>query len=373
VDRPYKNRIAWIRDRLKQDQLDGLLVSIQENRRYLSGFTGEETQFDESAGVLLICAEHLILATDSRFTLQAQQEAPLFQLHQYEKGLVKELPELLNRLDIRRIGFESRRLSFFQHQEILQELEEKSVSVELVPLADFVEDLRLMKDPSEIDAVKTALHLAETAFRALCLDLHPAMTEKQIARALEAKIYEAGADGISFPTITASGPNSALPHAIPGDRKIVEGEPLLFDWGVRLNGYCSDISRTLVIGKPDSRFCKVYETVRVAQEKAIQAIKPGVTGKAVDAIARTHIENQGFGGKFGHGLGHGAGLAVHEGPRLSPLSTSVLEPGMVVTVEPGIYIQGWGGVRIENMVVVREDGAQILNSLDVSPDGSLTR
>jgi Xaa-Pro aminopeptidase len=176
---------------------------------------------------------------------------------------------------------------------------------------------------------------------------------------------EAGAEGISFPVITAAGPNAALPHAVPGDHQIAEGEPILFDWGARLEGYCSDISRTVVLGKADDTFRKVFSAVFEAQQKAIESIRPGMTGKQVDLVAREHIEQAGFGGKFGHGLGHGTGLAVHEAPRLSPIREDVLEAGMVFTVEPGIYLPEWGGVRLENMVVLREDGPEVLNTLPV--------
>ncbi|MCJ7830268.1 MAG: M24 family metallopeptidase, partial [Desulfobacterales bacterium] len=233
--------------------------------------------------------------------------------------------------------------------------------IDLIATEGIVENLRVVKEASEIDATREALRLAEKVFCRFQEDLAPGMSEKEAAWAMEKGMREAGAEGLSFPTIVASGPNSALPHAIPGDRKIKAGEPLLFDWGARVKGYCSDISRTLVIGKADATFRRVYQTVLDAQHKAIDAIHAGVSGQAVDLIARRHIEAEGFKGRFGHGLGHGTGLAIHESPRLSPLKDHRLEAGMICTVEPGIYIPGWGGIRIENMVVVREDGAEVLN------------
>ena len=172
---------------------------------------------------------------------------------------------------------------------------------------------------------------------------------------------EAGAQGLSFPVIVASGPNSALPHAIPSDRKLKRGEPILIDWGARFHEYCSDTTRTFVMGQPDDRFNKVFTTVVEARDMAIDAIKAGVSGTQVDKIARDHIDRNGFAGKFGHGLGHGTGLAVHESPRLSPIKDQRLDCGMIVTVEPGIYLPGWGGIRMENQVVVREGHAQVLN------------
>ncbi len=364
VNNIFQDRIAKLRQRISENKIDALLVSIEENRRYLSGFTGEDAQFDESAGVLILSADRLILATDSRFTLQAKQEAPLFDIYQYDKGLVKELPDILKRLGIKRMGFESRRISFFQHQEMTREASENGLDVEFVPFDELVESFRLIKDESEINLTKQALSIAEAVFKEIVDMLKPGLTEKEIAWEMAEKMRRAGADRLSFPTIVASGPNSALPHAVPGDRKINKGEPILFDWGARVNGYCSDTSRTVVLGTPDDIFPSVHETVRVAQEMAIAAIKPGASGKAIDEIARTYIEDRGYKGKFGHGLGHGTGLAIHEGPKLSPLSTSILEPGMIVTVEPGIYIENWGGIRIENQVVVREDGAEVLNRLD---------
>jgi Xaa-Pro aminopeptidase len=178
---------------------------------------------------------------------------------------------------------------------------------------------------------------------------------------MEKAMREAGAQGLSFPVIVASGPNSALPHAIPTERKLRRGEPILFDWGARLHEYCSDTTRTVIMGRPDDQFKTVFNTVVEARDMAIDAIKAGVSGTQVDRIARDHIEQNGFAGKFGHGLGHGTGLAVHESPRLSPVRDQQLEAGMIVTVEPGIYLPGWGGIRMENQVVVRDTHAQVLN------------
>ena len=185
---------------------------------------------------------------------------------------------------------------------------------------------------------------------------------------MESAIRQAGADGLSFPVIVAAGPNSALPHAIPSDRPVESGEPILFDWGVRLGGYCSDTSRTVILGEPDHQFLQVFNTVLEAQQSATASIRAGVNSKAVDAVARDLIASKGYGDKFGHGLGHGTGLAIHEGPRLSPLKESVLESGMLVTVEPGIYLPHWGGVRIENQVVVGKSGPRVLNRLPATYD-----
>ena len=361
-----EQRIDLIRKSIEDANIDSLLVLVAENRFYLSGFSAQDHQFDESCGALLISSDQLILATDSRFELQAKQEAPLYDVVIYRKGLAKELPELLNRSKSSRLGIEGARLSLQQYRQIKLEIEKASLSVELVPVEDFVEKFRLNKTPQEIDLTREALMLAEQVFRQVVKKIEPGTTEKSVAWKMERGMREAGADSLSFPIIVAAGPNSALPHAVPTDRPIELGEPILFDWGVRLNGYCSDTSRTVILGPADETFKKVYQTVLEAQKLAIAAIKPGASTKAVDAAARDYIHSQGFEGKFGHGTGHGTGLAVHEGPRLSPLKETTLESGMIVTVEPGIYLPGWGGVRIENQVVVQTDGPEVLNQLNTA-------
>ena len=364
----FEVRIQKVREALSDKGIDALLVSIEENRRYLSGFTGEDHQFDESAGALLISADQLILATDSRFELQAASESPLFEVVIYRKGLPKELPRLIERLNIRKLAIESARISVHQYEGFKKELDGAGQGVDLVPVADIVEQFRLIKSAEEIDKTLKALELAETAFSEVVRTLRPGMTEKQIAWSLESALRQAGADGLSFPVIVAAGPNSALPHAIPSDRPVQSGEPILFDWGVRLAGYCSDTSRTVILGEPGPDFLKVFNTVLEAQQMAIAAIRAGVNSKAVDAIARDYIGSKGYADKFGHGLGHGTGLAIHEGPRLSPLKETLLEPGMLVTVEPGVYLPHWGGVRIENQVVVGENGPRVLNRLSTAYD-----
>jgi len=364
LGKAIEHRIEKVRESIAGNRIDTLLVLVEENRRYLSGYTGEDNGFDESAGALLISDSRLVLATDSRYQLQAQQEAPLYEVVQYKEGLVEALPDLLRRLGTNKLGFESTRLSFSQYEAITEVLDARSIPVQLAATENVVEALRVIKTEAEIDNTRKALAIAEAAFLDVMAGISPDMTEKSVAWAMEKGMREGGADALSFPTICASGPNSALPHAIPGDRRLRSGEPVLFDWGTKLSGYCSDISRTVVMGKPDRTFDCVFQTVRDAQRMAIDGIEAGANSKAVDAIARNHIERRGYEGKFGHGLGHGTGLAIHERPRLSPLKESILEAGMVVTVEPGIYLPGWGGIRLENMVVVRQDGAEVLNSLD---------
>ncbi len=368
----YDSRIQRIREKMAEQHLDGFMVSVAENRRYLSGFSAEDTQFDETAGALLITADRRVLATDSRFELQAQREAPQWERFIYKKGLPQELPEILRGLDLGRLGFESVRLSVQQSNQMGEALSKAGMKTELLDTENLVEALRLKKSEAEIEALRQALSLAEAAFEKLFGSLSSGRSEADLAWDLERAMRESGAEGLSFPVITAAGPNAALPHAVPGARRIAAGEPILFDWGARLDGYCSDISRTVVIGKPDDAFRTVFSAVFEAQQKAIEAIRPGISGKQVDKVARDHIDQAGFAGKFGHGLGHGAGLAVHESPRLSPIRDDILEPGMVFTVEPGIYLPEWGGIRLENMVVVRKNGAEVLNALPVDLGGWLT-
>ena len=339
------------------------MVLAEENRRYLSGFTGEDGQFDESAGALFITDQKLVLATDSRYELQAKNEAPLYEIYCYREGLDKSLLEILRALDTKALGFESIRLSFLQYKKIYEQLKSDQQQIQLVETENIVEDLRVIKEETEVKTIMKSLAIAESVFQDFASRVSPGMTEKEAAWEMEIGMREAGAEALAFPTIVASGPNSALPHAIPGKRRIAEGEPILFDWGAKLRGYCSDISRTIVIGQPDENFKKIYNTVLHAQQKAIDAIRPGMSSKRVDEVARNHIDDMGYKGKFGHGLGHGVGIVVHELPRISPIKDTKLEVGMVFTVEPGIYIPEWGGIRIENMVVVRENGAEVLNQL----------
>jgi Xaa-Pro aminopeptidase len=359
-------RIQKIRERIASQGADALLVLISANRFYLSGFSSEDHHHDESSGALLITPDKLVLATDTRFELQAQREAPLYRIVIYREGLSKRLPSLAKELNIGKLCFESSRVSVQMHQTLMNELHSAQVQVELIPTEDWVEDLRVTKSADEIEKSAAALVLAEKVFADTIKHIRPGMTEKELAWSMEKGMREAGAETLSFPSIIAAGPNSALPHAVPTDRPIQKGEPIIIDWGARLEGYCSDTTRTIILGEPDEIFLKVFRTVLEAQQRAIAGIKHGVSSRAVDALAREYIREQGFAGKFGHGLGHGTGIAVHEAPRLSPIKDTILQTGMIVTVEPGVYLPEWGGVRIENQVVVEAEGPRILNRLKTS-------
>lgn len=357
------DRLEKLRRAVKDQPFDTLMVLQEQNRRYLSGFTAEDGQCEESAGALFLNPERQILATDSRYETQARQEASHFEVYCYREGLASCLPDIVGALNTQSLGFESFKVSCLEFNKFQEELNKAGLPVDLVSTENLVEGLRMIKEPGEIEAIKKSLSLAEAVFNNVLGVLAVGMLEKDLAWTIEKGIREAGAERIAFPPIVATGPNAALPHAVPGDRPVRPGEPILFDWGARLDGYCSDISRTLVLGKPDATFQKVYQVVADAQSMAVAGMKPGISSQAVDKIARDHIAAKGFKNYFGHALGHGVGLATHEKPGLSPIRPVDLEAGMITTVEPGIYIPGWGGVRLENMVLLTEDGALLLNRL----------
>ena len=358
-----EQRLHGLRNELTVTQTDTLIIFSDENRRYLSGFTGVDGGYDESAGVLIITLDHLLLATDSRFETQAAQEAEGYEIYCYKKGLAVELPGLLEKLGSKVIGVESARLTHALYDKMIKETQQAGLECRFESQDDILKHIRTQKDDDEIKIMKKALAIAETSFLELRTMIHPGMAEKKAAWLLEKFMRQNGADALSFPVIAASGKNSALPHAIPGDRVFLEGEPLLFDFGAKWGGYCSDTTRTLVIGAPDDTFKEAYSVLNTAQQMAIDAIVPGMKCSDIDKIAREHINQSRFKNTFGHGLGHGVGLAIHEAPRLSSMDDSLLEPGMVVTVEPGIYLPQWGGIRLENMILVTENGAEVLNTM----------
>lgn len=367
MDTHIQKRIRKVKEGFSEAGIDTLLVLTEENRRYLSGFTGQDTGFDESAGALLISKRGRVLATDSRFELQAKNEAAGFEIACYKQGLSKELPALLEKLETRRLGFETRRVTCEQYDAIRAQVEENRPGTELVGTRDLVENVRRCKEEAEIEAIRRSLHLAESAFTRFFGHIAAGMTEIRAAWEIERQMREAGAESVSFPVIAAFGTNAALPHAVTTQRTAETGKPLLFDWGARLDGYCSDISRTICLGEPDETFLRVFTAVYDAQHKAIDAIRPGAWTRDIDAAARDHLREKGLDSYFGHGLGHGVGLAIHEAPSLSPVAERNVrvEENMVFTVEPGVYLPDWGGVRLENMVAVRPYGAEVLNSLEV--------
>lgn len=349
-------------DRLRKQALhpngnvDVAWIIQPENRRYLSGFRATDTQLTESSGSLLISENRAVLVTDSRYTTQAKQEAPHFEVLTIKRDLVEEFPDILKDLGARCVGFESDYLTWGMYQRLSQAFNAMPAKPTLLPLPTVVEEMRETKADEELMTLRAAADLISDIIEAVIAGMRPGMTEKEVAYHIESLAREGGAEDLAFPSIVASGPNSALPHAVSTDRRLNTAEPILLDAGVRLNGYCSDMTRTVFLGEPGDMFKSMYKTVRKAQLAAINAIYPAVKSTDVDRVARHIIEEAGYGAYFGHGLGHGVGLAAHERPRLSPRHPVPLKEGMVVTVEPGIYIPETGGVRLEEMVWVTPTG-----------------
>ncbi len=347
------DRLRGLVRRLEAEDLGAILVTDAANRRYLTGFRG-------SAGMLLVDTEGACLLTDSRYTQQAQSEAPDCSIVPTASDPYETLSETLEKRGINRVGFEAQQVTFDGHRRISEHVS----SVEWVPTTQMVEQLRLIKDDEELAVMKEAAAIADRALEEILPAVAPGRAEEDIALDLEFCMRRMGAEGLSFPLIVASGARSSLPHGRASEKIVQEGDFITFDYGARYKGYCSDATRTVVVGRADEEQRKVYDTVLGAQEAAVAHVAPGQTGREVDSVARDIIDGAGYGEYFGHGLGHGVGLAVHEGPSLSQRrGDRELECGMVVTVEPGIYIPGWGGVRIEDLVVVTESGCEILTSV----------
>ncbi len=363
TDQIFKARLAAARGLLKDSGLDGLLISCPENRRYLSGFTATDSHLNESSGFLLISQEAAYVLTDFRYRDWAAAEAPYFDIQIYTKGLAKLLPELLKQLGIARLGFETFFITYYSYQRITQEAESAGLRVEWQPVENLVEQLRVIKDQEEIRLIQRSLAITEKVIAEVGSLLRPGLAEKEVAWMIEQALRAAGAEGPSFPPMVAYGTNSARPHHDPGERRLQTGEPVIIDMGAVYQGYCSDMTRTFYLGEPDVRFKEIYTVVRRAQQKAEAGIKAGIRSDAADGLAREVIEAAGYKEAFGHSLGHGVGLAVHENPSLSPMKERAvaLQAGMVTTVEPGIYLSDWGGVRLEDMILIQADGALVLN------------
>lgn len=349
-------RVRRLRHTFEKHELDGALISNAQNRRYLSGFTG-------SAGYLLITADDAVIATDFRYYEQSAAQAPDFRLYKTVGGFDAWAPTLFGGLAGKKIAFEAADMSFATHQQIKKSLATlpEGERPTLIPTPNLVESLRLFKEPAEIEALQRAVDLGDAACTSVAERIEPGWTEKQVAWEIEKYIREHGGDGLSFDTIVAGGPWGAMPHAYPRDRKLEKGEGVVIDMGCEIDGYMSDLTRTIFLGKPDDQFKKIYDIVLTAQLTAEAMVKPGMTGDECHMIAHNVIEAAGYGDTFGHGLGHGIGLQVHEAPRVARTSTDELKDHMVFTIEPGIYITGWGGVRIEDMVVLENGKARIMS------------
>ena len=350
-----QSRLASFVAKLPEREVDAILISGADNRRYLSGFSG-------SAGYLFISGERAHLATDFRYTEQATAQATHFDVEQVRVGWDWFLTQL-KESGARRVGFESQAMTVSTFNSLMKAMGEDSetTGIELVPFADLTDDQRSFKDSDELVLLQRAIDASDVAMEKVCPTIAEGMTEREVAWRMEMAMRDAGADGISFDTIVAAGPNGAMAHHMPTDTVIRRGEPIVIDMGAKVGGYCSDITRTVVVGEPDEMFHKIYNIVLDAQLTAIKDVKIGMNGEEADKLARDVIAEAGYGDNFGHSLGHGVGLAVHEIPRVSPRSTDPLDVNSVFTVEPGIYLSGWGGVRIEDIVILGQGGATPLS------------
>ncbi len=351
------HRLAKFRHKLSENNLDAMLVAQPQNRRYLSGFTADDDSPASPSAWLIISQDKAMLLTSFTNLEWAKAEVTGFDFVNVPTKYTLTAADLLRDLPGKRIGFESDYMPVATHNVLTEAL---GTDKELVPTEGLVEGLRQVKSEEEINLIAEAAAIADEALARVMAGATVGQTEEEIAWELEKYMREHGAEGIAFDTIVAAGPNSALPHSRVSARPIRAGEPVIIDVGARVGGYCSDITRTFSVGQPDERFLKVYSVVLEALQASEAAIRPGMTGHEVDAVARQIIANAGYGDAFGHGLGHGVGLAIHEKPHLSKTSEDVLAENMVVTVEPGIYIPGWGGVRVEDSVVIRRDRVEIL-------------
>ena len=359
----WQERLTALRALLRERGLDALLVSCPENRRYLSGFSAGDSHLNESSGFLFISQEAAVLLTDFRYRDWAQAEAPNFEVRVYRQGLAKELIALVQEVGSSRVGFEASFLVYGAYDKICREAEGAGLSAAWLPQENLVEQLRAVKDPEEVKLIRQSLAITERVLVQCGAALRPGLTEREVAWRLEQALREAGAEAPSFPPMVAAGPNAARPHHQPGERPLQAGEPIIIDMGAVYQGYCSDMTRTFYLGEPDARFKEIYRIVRQAQVAAEKGLRAGLTTVEADALAREMITAAGYGEAFGHSLGHGVGLAVHEHPSLSPVPERAvpLQAGMITTVEPGIYLPEWGGVRLEDMVLIQPDGARLLN------------
>ncbi len=357
----HAERLDRLRAELERHGVDGLLVSQPESRHYLSGYTGHDLPPRDSAGYLLVTAHHALLLTDLRTTELAGREAPDFEVVGYESGVrgPRKTAEAARSLGVRHLAFEAAHLPYAVWRDVRDTL--AGSETELQETDGIVDSLRVVKDAQELRLLQQAVDVLDRCLAYVARRVQPGQSEKYVAREVETYLMM-HADGPSFPSIVASGPNASMPHAVPTDRLIQEGEALKIDIGARVDGYCSDMTRTLCLGEPrDARLHEIHAIVLEAQERAERQVRPGMTGREADALAREVIEQAGYGDAFTHGTGHGIGLEVHEPPWLSKArGNEPLRAGMVFSVEPGIYLPGWGGVRIEDLVVLEDDGARVL-------------
>ncbi len=360
-----QERVQRLRERMAEKEFDAFWVTSpvedlnhnqSPNRRWLSGFTG-------SVGNVLITRDRAQLAVDFRYWDQAAKESPHLDLFKIVGPMKEWLPDLLRGLGGKKLGIQGGDITHGAWRSLEKAILElpESDRPNLAVAPPLVEALRLKKSPDEIDALQKAITLGDETFEAVTAIIRPGMTEKQVAWEIEKYAREHGAEAISFATIVACGPWSSAPHATPRDEPLEEGKPIVIDMGVSVDGYVSDLTRTIILGEPTAKFREIYDIVFTAQQMAIETIESGMTGHQGHMIAHNVIAEAGYGETFGHGLGHGTGLQVHEAPRVARTSDDILEDGMVFSIEPGIYLPDWGGVRIEDLVVLENGRVRVLS------------
>lgn len=345
----YKERIERLRNSMKVNGLEAVVLIGDPNRNYLSGFNGDES-------FSIITKNKALFITDSRFTEQARQEVADYEIVEYKGTFPDFFADTIKKLKVKNVGFEEDIVSYELYNKL-----QKNVEAKLIPLEGIIENIRLIKDEEEVKTIKKAAAIADEAFTHMLKFIKEGMTEREIGLELEFTMKKLGAKDLSFPSIIASGVRSCLPHGQATDKVVKNGEFLTMDFGCIYNNYCSDMTRTVIIGEPSEKMQEIYNTVLEAQLRALKVIKSGAKAKDADNAGRAYITEKGYGNYFGHGLGHGVGRQIHEAPRLNTTSPTILKTGMIVTDEPGIYIPDFGGVRIEDLILVTEDGCEVLS------------
>lgn len=341
-------RLTKLRDAMRKDNLQAMLVTSDFNRRYMTGFTG-------TAGVAVVTLDKAFFITDFRYTEQASEQVKDFEIIEHKGLIQEEVGQLVKKLSVENIGFEKNHLTYGQY-----ETYKNNIEVALLPADNLIERIRLIKDSEEINILKKACKIADDAFEHILTYIKPGIKEIDVANELEFFMRKQGATSSSFDMIVASGLRSSLPHGVASEKEIQAGELVTLDFGALYQGYCSDITRTVAVGEISDELKNIYNVVLQAQIRGVEGIKPGMSAKEADKLTRDYIDQQGYGKYFGHSTGHGLGMEVHEMPGLSFRSNEILKPGMVVTIEPGIYVPHVGGCRIEDDIVITENGAERL-------------
>lgn len=344
-------RLGKAREAIARQELDALLISSPFNRRYVTGFTG-------TAGWAVITQEQAWLVTDFRYVRQAEQQAMEFEVVQHGGEPLEFIREKLSTAGVKKMGFEKHHVPFADYEAY----ERTFTGIELAPTGNVIEKLRGIKDEEEQRCIRKAIEITEQAFAFILGVMKPGVTEREVATELEYFMRKKGAVSSAYPTIVASGARSALPHGLASDKPLGMNEFVTLDFGANYDGYCSDLTRTVFIGKPTERHREIYGIVLDANKSVLEGLKPGMTGKEGDALAREYISRRGYGEYFGHGLGHAFGLEIHELMRFSKQTEDRLEPGMIMTVEPGIYLPDFGGVRIEDDILITDTGIEVLTT-----------